>query len=126
MDPIVLWIAVATILASLVMLSRFSRVNVRVSSDFSFHDLHATSMEAHQRIGEYLRANFSGDPAALATTLRGLLPAVREIAARHGQKLDDDLVRIVIASSITAHHLASRAQAEAAIAEALRLERGAA
>ncbi len=122
MSLLTLSIGIAGALALLLALARLVRVDVGVS----FRDLHATSMEAHERIGEYLRANFSGDPATLGPALRGLLPSVREIAARHGQTLDESLLRTVVASSVAAHHVASRAQAEAALDEALRLERGAA
>ncbi len=125
MNPIVGWMWLVAVLALAFMAVRAVRVRVQVGP-IRFHDLRATSEEAHERIGEYLRANFGGDPAALGHVVHDLLPLVRDIGARHGVELDDDLLRTVIVTSIAAHHVASRAQAEAAFEAALHPERGAA
>ncbi len=125
MNPIVGWMWLVAVLALVFMATRAVRVQVKVKP-IRFLDLRATSEEAHLRIGEYRRANYSGDPAALGHVVRDLLPVVRDIGASHGAELDDDLLRTVIVTSIATHHVASRAQAEAAFEVALHPERGAA
>jgi hypothetical protein len=71
---------------------------------------------AHAQIGDYLRANWSGDPASLGTALRGVMPVLRHVAREHGLQLDDASLEIVLATSVQKHGLASATQ----VREALR------
>ncbi len=114
---------VGAALAVVVVVARFVRVKVRVLPHVTFRDLRALSAQTHALVGEYLRANWSGDPGTLGLAVRGLLPQVRNLAERHGPALDDTILRTLVASSIAAHHLARREAAEAAVDEALAPER---
>jgi hypothetical protein len=126
MDALTLTMAAIAAVAALVVLSRIVQVSLRGGGGVSFRDLRAVSNEAHERIGEHLRANFSGDPAALPGAFRTLLPVVREIAARHRVTLDDPVLRTLVVSSAVAHRAAGRAAAETAFDEALGTGRSAA
>lgn len=126
MDSLTLVMGIVPLLVALFIVWRIVKVGLQVTGGVSFRDLRVVSSEAHERIGEYLRANHGGDPARLAEALRGLLPQVRAIAERHGAPLDDDVLRTLVVSSVVAHRAADRAQAQAAFDEAAGTDRSAA
>jgi len=108
------------------VLLRMVNVRMRVKMNVTINDLRDLSRSVHERVGEYMRANYSGDPAQLEGALRGLLPHVREIVRGQGKTLDDDVLRALLVASIAAHRAATRHQVEAALDEVLRTERSAA
>jgi hypothetical protein len=105
---------------------RAPQVTVRVKTNVSFRDLRELSRSLDQRLAEYMRANYSGDPAQLESAIRGLLPLARGLAQEQGQSLDDDLLRLLIVAGVAGHRFANRAEVESAVAAALAAERKAA
>ena len=71
---------------------------------------------AHAMVGEYLRANYSGDPSHLATALGGLVPRVRELVASHGVEPRPEMVRALIEVSAARQGIASARQVREALA----------
>jgi hypothetical protein len=114
------------VVAGIVLLLRAIRVRLRVNLGISFADVREVSRDVHDRVGEYMRANYGGDVSQLAHAMRGLLPHVREIIHQHGKQLDDDVLRALLVTSIAAHRIATRTEAETALDEVLRTEHNAA
>jgi uncharacterized iron-regulated protein len=114
------------IAAGIVLLVLTLRVKVRVKLGASFADLRDVSRSVHESVGEYMRANYSGDPAQLSEALRGFLPHLREIIRQKGNSLDDDMLRALLVASIAAHRIATRAEAATAFDEALHSDQKAA
>jgi hypothetical protein len=71
---------------------------------------------AHTVVGEYLRANYSGDPGQLATALRGLLPQVREHLRSNGVEPEPEVVRALVEVSAARHRVATPRQLREALA----------
>ena len=71
---------------------------------------------AHAMVGEYLRANYSGDPGHLPTALSGLLPRIRELVVSHGVEPRPEVVRALIEVSAAKHGFASARQVREALA----------
>lgn len=71
---------------------------------------------AHTMVGEYLRANYSGDPGHLATVLAGLVPKVRELMVSQGIEPRPEVVHALIEVSAAKHKIASARQIREALA----------
>lgn len=71
---------------------------------------------AHALVGEYLRANYSGDPGHLATALGGLLPRLRELVESHGVEPRPEVVQALIEVSAAKHGIASARRVREALA----------
>ena len=61
--------------------------------------------ERHQRIGEYLRANWSGVPDELPRVLSPLLDELERDAQARGVTMDRALLKTLVATSIRYHKL---------------------
>lgn len=71
-----------------------------------FRELAAFAKEQHQRIGDYMRANWSGDPAQLPGALEGLLDRLEEEARAKGLGFDRDALKTLVATSLRSHRIA--------------------
>ncbi|MGH7729944.1 MAG: hypothetical protein ACRENJ_01690 [Candidatus Eiseniibacteriota bacterium] len=71
---------------------------------------------AHAMVGEYLRANYSGDPGHLATALGGLLPRLRELVVSHGVEPRREVLHALIEVSAEKHRIASAREIRQALA----------
>ena len=80
-----------------------------------FTKLRAVSKLVHLRVGDYMRANYSGNPDQLPQALSGLLPIADEIARGSGCKLDSHTLELMVKTSIVSHRLATRPEVEAAL-----------
>jgi len=67
--------------------------------------LMAFSKEKHARIGEYLRANWSGAPESLPQVLETLLAELQSDAQARGLTLDREMLKSILASSVRAHRV---------------------
>ena len=67
--------------------------------------LMAFTQEKHPRIGEYLRASWSGAPEQLPQVLETLLAELERDAQARGLTLDREMLKSILASSVRAHHL---------------------
>ena len=61
---------------------------------------------AHPRIGDYVRANWSGVPDQLAVVLRELLDELEQDAKARGLALDRDVIKNLIGRSLDRHRIA--------------------
>ena len=71
---------------------------------------------AHTMVGEYLRANYSGDPGHLATALAGLVPKLRELIVSQGIEPRPEVIHALIEVSAAKHKIASARQIREALA----------
>ena len=67
--------------------------------------LEAFSREQHQRIGEYMRANWSGIPDQLPAVLTSLLNELESAAKAKSLSLDRDVLKAMLASSLRSHRI---------------------
>ena len=70
---------------------------------FDIRKLRAFTDEIHPRIGEYVRANWSGQPESLPGVLSAVLDDVSATANRMGLALDRDVLKRVVESSLAKH-----------------------
>ena len=61
--------------------------------------------EQHQRIGEYMRANWSGMPEQLPSVLSALLDELKRGAKAKNLPLDRDVLKTMLASSLRSHRI---------------------
>jgi hypothetical protein len=61
--------------------------------------------EQHQRIGEYMRANWSGMPEQLPSVLSALLDELERGAKAKNLPLDRDVLKTMLASSLRSHRI---------------------
>jgi len=88
--------------------SRRVRFTMDVSggaSGVDFNALMAFTREKHARIGEYVRANWSGAPDQLPHVLETLMAELERDAQSRGLAVDRDLLKSVLASSIRSHRV---------------------
>ena len=118
MSPI-FWIVLAVfVITDLVVIAwviRRFRANLFLPTAMDAHPGKVLA-EAHEMVGEYLRANYSGDPAHLATALAGLLPRVRALAERDGINPRPEVIRVLIELSAARHGIATAQQIRQALA----------
>jgi hypothetical protein len=98
-------------------------VRLRDAGEISFRDLRECSTAFNRCIVEYMRANYSGDPAQLEEALRGVLPIAREMVQRQSQHIDEDLLRTLIVTAVAGNRFARRRDVEAAMDSVLSSER---
>ena len=115
-----LWIAVvAMFVVDAVVLMLVIRQRAK-SAGFDLAKLHEMSKLVHERIGEHLRANYSGNVDDLPRALRGLMPVVEQTLRGHGQQWDDTTLRQLVTMSVAGHRFATRKQVEDAMTELQR------
>jgi hypothetical protein len=113
-----MWIALAAflVLDMIVAVAVVRRVTARARlAGVDLRTVGRAAECAHAQIGDYLRANWSGDPAALGNALRGVMPVLRHVAREHGLVLDDATLEIVLATSVQKHGLATATQVREAL-----------
>jgi hypothetical protein len=67
--------------------------------------LEAFSLEQHQHIGEFMRANWSGIPDQLPAVLTALLDELERSAREKGLPLDRQILKALLASSLRSHRI---------------------
>jgi hypothetical protein len=72
---------------------------------------------AHAMVGDYLRANYSGDPGQLPTALRGLVPKLRDLLRSQGVEPQPEVVRALVEISAARHRVATLQELRAALAD---------
>src|SRR5262250_1554524 len=95
-----------TVIVVALFLSGRLKLNVKINTTFSgvnLHDLMEFSKEKHARIGEYLRANWSGAPDQLPSVLETLLAEMEHDAQARGMTVSRDLLKSILASSVRQH-----------------------
>ena len=82
-----------------------------------FARLRPLSDAMHERVGSYLRANYSGQAEQLPRVLDALLPELRAIAREQGMEVDDDTLEAALVVSASSHGLANPRQMREALAK---------
>jgi hypothetical protein len=114
---IVLDLVITGIVIALFLSGRL-KLNVKIEgsvSNVNFRELMEFSKDKHARIGEYLRANWSGDPAQLTSLLTTLLAELEHDAQARGMTINRDLLKSILASSVRQHHVARNKDLEQAM-----------
>src|SRR6185503_13100025 len=68
-----------------------------------FKALTAFTTATHPRIGEYVRANWSGVPSQLPVVLRTLLDDLERDAKQRGLHIDRPMLKLLLARSLASH-----------------------
>ena len=71
--------------------------------------------ERHARIGEYLRANWSGTPDQLPQVLGSLLAELERDALARGVTMNRELLKTLIATSLRYHKIGRGSEVEKAL-----------
>ena len=118
----VVWFIVADLVITgvviyLVMSGRLKmNVGFKLGQDgVSFPALMSLTKDSHPRIGEYLRANWSGAPEHLPQVLESLLGELERDARQRGMTVDRDTLKTMLASSVRSHRLVRGGDLEDAI-----------
>ena len=82
----------------------FRNVASIVSMD-QMRALEAFSIEQHQHIGEYVRANWSGIPDQLPAVLNALLDDLQRAAKEKNLPLERDALKAMLAGSLRSHRI---------------------
>lgn len=68
--------------------------------------LTAFANEQHQRIGNYMQANWSGAPEELSGVLARLIESIEQDARARGLTTDRDVIESMVEASLRAHKVA--------------------
>ena len=71
--------------------------------------------EQHKRIGEYMRANWSGIPEQLPSVISALLNELERDAQEQGLVVQRDLLATVLATSLRSHRIAKGRELDGAL-----------
>ena len=116
-----LWIAIGLFVVLDVVVTilvvRRVRAGILKVSGLDLSKIGPVTVAFHERIGNYMQANYSGDLGQLPDALRGLLPVLRDVAREQGLPLDDDLIKVALTASVTKHRIASAGQVREALAQ---------
>jgi hypothetical protein len=94
------------------------KLNVKIEgavSNVNFRELMEFTKDRHERIGEYIRANWSGAPEQLPSVLGTLLGELEQDARARGMTIDRTLLKSILASSVRQHHLTRGKELEQAM-----------
>ena len=80
--------------------------------------LAAFADDQHDRIGEYLRCNWSGIPDQLPAVLAGLLTELERDAQSKGLPPDREALKALLATSLRAHHIGNGSEVREALNKA--------
>ena len=99
------------IIAAIVLLVVSGRLKLKAgltveNGGADFPALLAFTREKHPRIGEYLRANWSGAPEQLPQVLESLLGDLERDAQSRGLAVDREMLTSILAGSVRAHRIA--------------------
>ena len=81
-----------------------------------FARIHQLTRAAEERIVGHFQASYSGSPDQLPEALRGAIEIARRTASEQLMPLDDEGLRLVVTTTVTAHKFASRADVARALA----------
>jgi hypothetical protein len=116
------------LIVMVIILRRVLKLKVEVTTNFvnaghgpvTFEQLKAIGQfarEEHAKIGEYMRANWSGFAEQLPSVIIALLDQLERDARAKGLTLDRDVLKPMLASSLRAHKIGRGRE----LSEALKL-----
>jgi hypothetical protein len=83
----------------------------------SLGELKRFADSSHALVGEYMRANYSGNPEQLPEVLASLMTRLEDQAKAQGLTLDRDVLRALLQRSAESHRLAKPREVQAALAK---------
>ena len=122
------WWVIAVVVADIAItlllirraLTRRSTPGVKLAGGLlsvDFRALRQFTEAAHPRIGDYVRANWSGSPTQLAEVLRALLDELERDAKHRGLELDRDVIKNLIGRSLDQHRIGRGSELKEALAK---------
>lgn len=112
-------VAITVVLVVLKLRGTSIAVSFRTMSNIASMDqmraLEAYATEQHRRIGEYMRANWSGIPDQLPSVLTSLLNELESAAKSRNLPLERDLLKTMLAASLRAHRIAKGSERDEAL-----------
>jgi hypothetical protein len=109
-----------TLLVIRYVLARRAKSGEKVAGgllNVDFRALRQFTEAAHPRIGDYVRANWSGSPTQLAEVLRALLDELERDAKNRGLELERDVIKNLIGRSLDRHKIARGTELKDALAK---------
>ena len=98
--------------------ARTADVNAGLLRLVRLRGLAAFADDQHDRIGEYLRCNWSGLPDQLPAVLTTLLTELERDAEARGLPADREALKALLATSLRAHHIGNRGRLREALNKA--------
>ena len=128
MDNWILWLILAHVIVTIAVVAivlrrHFTMSAMQLPQDAVLADLAQIgplanfAKERHERIADYVRANWSGMPDQLPGVLTSLLDQLEREARAQGHTFSRELLKTVVATSLRSHRLAKANE----IGEALEL-----
>jgi hypothetical protein len=104
---------IVTIAVTVFVLKRRLTVDVNVirtgsgiSTIDQFRAIAGFARDQHERIGDYMRANWSGIPDQLPGVLGSLIALLESDAQAKGITVDRDMLKTLVATSLRSHRIA--------------------
>ena len=98
--------------------ARTAEVNAGLLKLVQLRGLAAFADDHHDRIGEYVRCNWSGIPDQLPAVLAGLLSELEADAQAKGIPADREALKALLAASLRAHHVGNASEVREALGKA--------
>src|SRR3989442_13533012 len=116
--PIIIFDIFATLIVVAVITKKLKfNVNIKVNSTgpIDVKGLVEFARDEHGKIGEYLRANFSGQPEMLPGVLEALIQQLDQDAKNRGLTFDRNTLKVLLAGSVRSHHVVKPKELEEAM-----------
>ena len=98
--------------------ARTAKVNAGLLKLVQLRGLAAFADDQHDRIGEYLRCNWSGIPDQLPAVLAQLLTVLERDAEGKGLPADREALKALLTASLRAHHIGNGSEVREALNKA--------
>ena len=116
--PIIIFDIFVTLIVVAVITKKLKlNVNIKVNSTgpIDVKGLVEFARDEHGKIGEYLRANFSGQPEMLPGVLEALIQQLDQDAKNRGLTFDRNTLKVLLAGSVRSHHVVKPKELEEAM-----------
>ena len=110
-----MWFVIAAFLVADIAVITFIVKKKMRQAGLSFGQIQSISKQVHERVSEYMRANYSGSRAQLPAALRGAMNAAAEVAARENVPLDPDMIKALVKSAVANQRIATYTEIERAL-----------
>lgn len=106
--PVILFDIAVTAAAVLFVLKLRAARTSKLAPDplQEFRALFEFSKQNHERIAEYVKANWSGSPEALPQVLENLMAQLEREAGERQLPADRDMLKIIVSRSLEGHKIA--------------------
>ena len=115
--PLVVIAPIAVTAVVLWLMFRRVKFNVTVDTHIDFGKLRQFADDTHARIGEYMRCNYSGDPAMLPQVLGSLLTELESEARARELPVSREMLKALLIRSASAQQVARAGELREAMAK---------